>query len=329
MTTEANTSPETGITTDQAATQFESLLSGPADTEERGETQETDEHDLDENDGNGNPHDDENEPEDSETDEHEEPEGDESEQPVTVEIDGKPVTLAELEKGYLRQSDYTKKTTELAAQRQAVTTELSQVQQERAQYAQALEQANALLAQLKPQEPDWNALYQADPAQYAAAREMWRSYHEQQSAVEQQRQAVAARGQADQTKAARDFVEQQRGKLTEALPAWNDPKVASAERAQILDWGKANGFSEAELSTIADHRAVVTMRKAMLFDRAQAARQTLKPGQQAPTSKVKPATPGAAATRPNSVSESTRAKQRLAKTGKVQDAAAAIAMFLD
>ena len=41
----------------------------------------------------------------------------EEEKPITVEIDGKEVSLDELKNGYLRQSDYTKKTQELSRQR--------------------------------------------------------------------------------------------------------------------------------------------------------------------------------------------------------------------
>lgn len=330
MTTEANTPQGTGITTDQAANQFASLLSDPIEKQAPGETPETtDEHEPHEGE---EPEGEEHEPAESETDEPEETDGEQAEQPQVFEIpiDGKKttVTLDELTSGYLRQADYTRKTTEVASQRTALAAEVSQTQAERTQYAQALEQANALLAQLQPQEPDWNALYQADPAQYAATREMWRSYQEQRQAVEQQRQTVAQRAQADQQRGAREFVEAQRGKLLAALPAWADKKVADTEKAQLLDWATQNGFSADELGTIADHRAVLTMRKAMLFDRAQATRAALKPGQQ-PASKVKPATPGAAGTKPNSASEATRARSRLAKSGKVSDAAAALEHLLD
>ena len=38
--------------------------------------------------------------------------------PITVEIDGKEVTIDELKNGYLRQSDYTKKTQDLSRQRE-------------------------------------------------------------------------------------------------------------------------------------------------------------------------------------------------------------------
>lgn len=333
MSTEANTPAGTGISTTEAVETIASLLSdSPVDKQETGETQGT-ENEVEVEEGADTPDEHEAEGEEPETDEHDEPEGEQAEQPQEFElvIEGKPakVTLDELTKGYLRQSDYTRKTTEIAEHRKALSNEVVQTQQERAKYSQALEQANALLVQLQPQEPNWQALYDADPAQYAAAREMWRTYQEQRQAVDQQRQITAQQAQADQVKASREFVADQQGKLLDALPAWKDAKVASTEKAQIAEWALANGFSKEELNTIADHRAVVAMRKAMLFDRAQATRAALKPTGQAPASKVKPATPGAQATRPNSVSEGTRAKQRLAKTGKVSDAAAALELFLD
>lgn len=57
----------------------------------------------------------ETKPEEIETVE-EEPE-EKKDKPITVDIDGKEVTLDELRNGYLRQSDYTKKTQELSNQR--------------------------------------------------------------------------------------------------------------------------------------------------------------------------------------------------------------------
>lgn len=44
----------------------------------------------------------------------------EESKPITVEIDGKEVTIDELKNGYLRQSDYTKKTQQLSHQRKEV-----------------------------------------------------------------------------------------------------------------------------------------------------------------------------------------------------------------
>jgi hypothetical protein len=340
MSTTANTPQGTGSSAQEAASAIESLLTGEADTQGEHEG-EGNEHEHDEHDESGEAHtetetDEHGEHEaETETEETDEPEAGAAEKPqkFSLDVDGQKteVTLDELTKGYLRQSDYTRKTTELATQRQTLANEVAQTQQERTLYAQALEQANALLTQLQPQEPDWNALYQADPAQYAATREMWRSYQEQRQAVEQQRQIVGQRAQQEQRRNAQTFVEQQKGQLLEALPSWKDSKVAEAERGEIRKWAADLGFSAQELNTIADHRAIVIMRKAMLFDRAQTTKANLKPtanGNATTGGKVKPATPGTAATRPNSVSSANKARAHAAKTGKVNDAAAAIEQFL-
>ena len=332
MTTNtADTPSSTGISTDQAATAFESLLTGPADTQEERETAaagEHEEHEHEETETEVEETEEHEDPENAETEETEETEGEQGEKPQTVEIEGKPVTLDELTKGYLRQSDYTRKTTELATQRQAIAAEAAQTQQMREQYAQALNEASALIKQLEPAEPDWNALYQADPGQYAAAREMWRSYKEQQAVIEQQKQITAQHTSAEQAKAAREFVQAQSGKLIEALPAWKDPKVKATEQAQIREFAKSRGFSDEELNTIADHRAIVMLREAMLFSKTQAAKANLKPNGERPASKVKPATPGSQATKPNSASAQTQARQRLVKSGKVADAASALELLM-
>jgi len=62
----------------------------------------------------------------------------------------------------------------------------------------------------------------------------------------------------------------------------------------------------------------------MLFDEAQKATPTVRER----IEKVKAATPGSATSR-QPVTQQTKARQRLAKTGKAEDAAAAIEMMLD
>lgn len=62
--------------------------------------------------------------------------------PDVIEIDGKPVPVEELKNGYLRQSDYTKKTQELARQReqQAIADAYFQAINSRPELAQAVAQ---------------------------------------------------------------------------------------------------------------------------------------------------------------------------------------------
>jgi hypothetical protein len=70
---------------------------------------------------------------------------------------------------------------------------------------------------------------------------------------------------------------------------------------------------------------MLLLRKAMLFDRAEKAKRR---GNQRRSSEVKAATPPGATTKRPPVTDLTRAKQRLAKTGRVEDAASAFLHIL-
>lgn len=242
-----------------------------------------------------------------------------------LSVDGQEVTLHELKRGFLREQDYTRKTQALAEQRKqleaATTAELGVMRTERAQLAQALTQVQTFMQELMPKEPDWQVLLAQDPAQYAAQRELWRSYHEQLQAVEGKRRALAEQEHAVQQQAFQKYVQEEQGKLLTALPDWNKPEVAKAERQKILDWGQKNGYSEQELLSIFDHRALLVARKAMLYDEMMAKQRQLRP---TPGKGPKPAIPGTAGKAPGKATDLTRSKQRLAQTGKVRDAADAI-----
>ena len=89
----------------------------------------------------------EEEPAEEQSEDEEEPKEEEQPQTFTVKVDGKDVsvTLEELQKGYSRTQDYTRKTQQIAEVRKQVEAETQAVRAERAQYAQLL---SALQAQI-------------------------------------------------------------------------------------------------------------------------------------------------------------------------------------
>jgi flagellar motor switch/type III secretory pathway protein FliN len=101
----------------------------------------------------------EEEVEEPETEE-EEPSGEIEEVPddAKFKVGESEITLGELKKGYLRESDYTRKTQELATQRKnfesASNQELGSLQGERQQLAQALHTVQDYLTNLMPAEPN-------------------------------------------------------------------------------------------------------------------------------------------------------------------------------
>ena len=88
---------------------------------------------------------------------------------ATVEVDGEEITVEELKRGNLRQRDYTRKTQELAETRRQMETQAQEIERERAQYAQMLPALQQRIEQSVEQEPDWDTLYDADPAMAAKA----------------------------------------------------------------------------------------------------------------------------------------------------------------
>jgi len=259
------------------------------------------------------------------SEESEESEEQEQPQTFTVKVDGKEVdvTLDELQKGYSRTQDYTRKTQQIAEVRKQVEQETQAVRAERQQYAQLL---GALQAQLQVSEPqvDLERLYNEDPIEWVRQKEVLRERQEKAYAIQAEQQRLSYVGQQEQQRAMEEHLESQKDALLAALPEWRDPKKAKAEKALVLESAKSVGFSDEDLKSVYDHRLVLLLRKAAMYDQMVSKRQGIKP---VVNNGPRPAKPGAAG-RVSTTTESTRAKQRLAKTGRVDDAASAIELLL-
>lgn len=322
----------TGI--EEAAKKFEAILGGeqpnPAEDEEErldaanseDETPETDEdsEELDEEV--------EDAEDDAEADAEEDQEADLPEDAlVTVKIDGKEekIPLKEALAGYQRQADYSRKTQELAEQRRAFYAEASQIQQERAQYSVLLNSLQNQLRQEMQQEPDWNRLKAEDPLEYTIQREEWRERQEKLQAIQAEYGRLSQVQQREQVMALAQTVKQEQAQLYDKMPDWKDQKKWDATRKQLREYGEELGFSQEELSQAYDHRAVLALYKAMQYDRMVG-----RKGKPVPVERrgPRPMTPGPAPTKSRRVTEMSRAKQRLAKTGSVRDAAAVFEKLL-
>jgi hypothetical protein len=267
----------------------------------------------------------EEEPAEEQSEDEEEPKEEEQPQTFTVKVDGKDVsvTLEELQKGYSRTQDYTRKTQQIAEVRKQVEAETQAVRAERAQYAQLL---GALQAQLQATEPqvDLDRLYNEDPIEWVRQKEILRERQEKAYAIQAEQQRLAQLSQQEQQQAMEQQLIAQKDALLAALPEWKDPKKAKAEKALVVETAKSVGFSEDDLKQVYDHRLVLLLRKAGLYDQMMSKRQGIKP---VVSNGPRPAKPGAAG-RVSTTTESTRAKQRLAKTGRIDDAASAIELLL-
>lgn len=246
----------------------------------------------------------------------------------TVKVDGQEVEVSvdELLNGYSRTQDYTRKTQALAEQRRAVEAEAKAIREERAQYATLL---TALQQQIAPQlesEPDWARLRAEDPIEYAAQWADWQQRQQRAQAIQYEQQRVAQLRAREHAETLSVQLQQEATALVESIPEWKDEKKAAEDKRAIVEYAQRLGYRPEELAQTYDHRAVLALRKAMLYDKLMASRGQLRPQQQPSAPTLKPGPARGIAQRPTS--ELTRAKQRLAKTGSTRDAAAVFEKLL-
>jgi len=256
-------------------------------------------------------------------------EAQEEEQRFVVKAAGeeREVTLQELIEGYQKGTDYHKKTNALAEQRKAVEAEkaaVEQAKQARDAYAERLKVMDQFLSQ-QMQGEDIESLKETDPIAYAVkVAEMTRQEKQlQQLRAEQQR--IAREQQAEQEAQMERRIAEEAQKVASAIPDYADPKKGEKVRSDLRAFAKSIGYSDAELASATDSRAVVTLWMAAQYQKLQQS----KPGV---TKKVTEAPkllkPGTAT---GKTIQSEAAKQdfaRLKKTGSRQDAARVFERFL-
>jgi hypothetical protein len=251
-------------------------------------------------------------------------------QTFRVKVDGEEVEvpLDELLKGYSRTADYTRKTQAIAEARRQAEAEAAAAREERQRYAQTLEVLDAQLRTLQPPDIDWDRLYKENPVEWVRQREIHRTRQEQAGWVQAQRAALIQKQQEEEQIEQAQTLEVERAKLFEALPEWRDAEKARSEKAKIVSYATEKlGFTTEEISDIYDARAVVALRKAMLFDELMSKRDQMRPKIM---QKAKPMKAGAAsAPQSSKVVASKAALSRLANSGSHRDAAAVFEQFID
>ena len=181
------------------------------------------------------------------------------------------------------------------------------------------------------QQPDWDRLYDEDPIQATKLERQWRKAQEERqaklAAIQAEQQRLGQAFEQQTTEQMKALLIQQAQRLPEIIPEWKDEKVAAEGKKQLRGWLADQGLSDVEINSLSKAEHVAILRKAMLYDMGnRRAQSSVKPQPVA----TRPVKPGSAANVPGSksVTDVTRAKQRLAKTGTVNDAASVLAAML-
>jgi len=234
------------------------------EAESEDEYEEEDAEELSESDDE----DDEDEEYDVDVSEVEEVEDDDTYYTVKVDGEEKRIKADELVKSYQLEQAAQKRMQEAAEVKKHSEAQAQAFAQQREQYLRAVEMLEAKMSEGvdKPQEY-WDNLYAQDPLEYMRQREASRDTKEALQNAAQEKARIQQEKQQEYAAQYQARLAQEQEKILQALPEWNDPEVAAKEKQAIITYSQRNlGFSEDEISSMADSRAVLAIRKAYLYD---------------------------------------------------------------
>jgi hypothetical protein len=266
---------------------------------------------------------------DDESEVEQEDDGEEQEQPtylVKAAGEEREVTLNELIKSYQLGTDYTKKSQAVAEERKAVESERQAVQeakQMRDTYAQRLEMIEQMLQ--PQQEENLEYLKETDPIGYSVKVAEMVQRDKQLAAVQAERGRIHQQQEQDRQAQMQHVVAEEMQKLSAYIPEFTDPAKGESIRNDIRAFAKQVGFSDNELAAVYDSRAVLTLYKAMQYDKLVASKPAItKKVNEAP----KAIKSGVSKPRDSNAEETRKLKARAKSSGSIRDAASVFERFL-
>jgi len=236
------------------------------------------------------------------------------------------VTLDELIKSYQLGTDYTKKSQAVAEERKVVEAERQRIEEARYlrdQYAERLQVIEQMLNQ-QPETENLDYLKETDPIGYAVKVAELSQREKQLAQVRAEQARIYDQQQREQQEQLGQVVQAESRKLAEVIPEYADPQKGETLRRELREFGLKAGFSDQELANVYDSRAVLTLYKAMQYDKLQSA----KPGITKKVNEAPKVIKSGVSQPRDSSDEMKKLKARAKQTGRVADAAKAFERFL-
>jgi len=277
------------------------------------------------------------EEEEESEEESEEDEVEEESDVYAVKVDGEEleVSLDELIKGYSRYSDYTRKTQKISEQRREVeelsnryNSEVAQIQQERQQYIDGLQQAmqSSLSVLDEFSTIDWEHLRSTDPIAFVTKKDEYRDVQERIQRSQYEQQMASQKQQEEMARARQQTLAHERSAIVEKIPEWGDPEKQAVLAQELKGYASDQGFSQEELASLVDHRSLVVLRKAMLYDKAHSSDIVKKKLKNKPTV-IRAGSGGNK--KASEKSKRAASMKRLQGSGRIDDASALLEDFID
>ena len=248
-----------------------------------------------------------------------------SEEPsYTVKVDGSEmeVTLDELLRGYQREADYTRKTSELSLEKSRHNDMMQQSQSEINQKLSKLtELTSAAQQELQTEYSniDFEKLYEDDPVEAARLEHKMRKRAENLQKIQEETRN-------NQMNEFQKYIQEEQAKVATLIPEFSDPAKASRIKSEMRSYLTKLGYNNNEIASVYDSRQVMLIKDAMAYDK-------LKKSNVKVTKKVakapKVVKPGVPKTKAEQASKQKQEKlNHLKKTGGVRAAARVFRDFL-
>lgn len=197
-----------------------------------------------------------------------------------VKVDGKDeeVPLQTLIQRYQLQQTLDKRFSDLNQQKATVTEqiqtaqqEITQAQEARDRYLQIVEDARQRLGSLDEIADPPVELSQTDPVRYNQMKIDAMEKRQRVRDLEAERERVGREKHEEFLKQHQERVKVEMTHLLDKVPEWQDPAVRAREQSEVAQYAVENmGFSPNDVAMAADHRYIVMIRKAKLYDELMA-----------------------------------------------------------
>ena len=227
-----------------------------------------------------------------------------------IEIDGESVSVEEIKLGYMRQSDYTKKTQAVAEQRKAAEDQTATYE---SSLSALLTAAGADLSRFD--NVNWEQSAVDNPDQYRQAKAMYEQTKQTHDFIRAQANEHHQRSEKQQQAAAKESAKESLTVLKSTIPNWNNDLYYS-----IGEYANSLGVTSEEFNETHDHRMITALYKAMKFDQAKSVTQKKVKANPTKTLSGKKAEPKDLGKKDNY----RKSRERLKKSGSMDDAVQAL-----
>ena len=193
---------------------------------------------------------------------------------VKTKIDGQEgrAKFQDLVKSYQLEGHLNKQNMEVAEARKALQAQMEAVEQQAQARIQQLEDVSRLAyqeLQREYQSIDWQTLRATDPAEFAAKVTEFNQREARIGQALQHAQSERQQAEVQSQERFKDYLREESQKLQQAIPEWSKPEVAQKEKAELRTYAISHGFQPQEIDQLSDHRSVLVLRKAMMYDQLQ------------------------------------------------------------